>query len=640
MPEPRSIHPPADEPRGPHTPPGDDAAETESPRSLFLPLVCIIQFGLLVGVVLSMTNRPPKVVIQRPRASRQIDLTSAASVEALRAADEQLRQGLYRGALASYARIADAATDEELLSRPAELLYRIALCDEALRATAERPVSLYENVVERTSDVVLKAAAQLGQARVWYRAAEPERAEPLVRDLVNGIEGASPAEASAASAVVAEARLLLGLSLSAQEADPDAADPLVQPAIAVAVLDRPVEDALAWVSAAERAGDAAAGLEEPDANLAPVEPEPATDETAAAPEATVAPSEAQRILERAIAEHPEHPLVPAARLELGNLAHRRGDAAAAIAHYESLVGFRTTPVSALAAYNLGLTHRQQREFVEAIDAMEKFIDGDPGHPLAPQASVLLGRMRLDQGRWSLAEKQLLRVAGSSAASPDVRASAAVYGATALILLNNEPDIRRAADLLFEQRAAYRRPALKEYAAFLSAYARYRLFESERQRRNEGRFVVNALFAVGENPEWLDPSAVLVMGRAAGALGLREFMLKLYQPLLIQARSLKTRVQRSFATEEMQYQSAVVEYETASLRGNSEEVVRFLRDQAIEQLRGLTEGDEHWAREALLRLAAIELERHKPEEALAYCRELLAKIDPDRPAVLKLMGRAY
>lgn len=92
--------------------------------------------------------------------------------------DEFFRAGNFEFALHHYRSLGS----DEILRLPKDLLFRIALCQEGLGLWDEALVGM-RSVAEVADQPRLSAAATLGQARIWLRLHQPDRAVPLLRSL-------------------------------------------------------------------------------------------------------------------------------------------------------------------------------------------------------------------------------------------------------------------------------------------------------------------------------------------------------------------------------------------------------------------------------------------------------------------------
>ena len=95
-----------------------------------------------------------------------------------RTGDEFFRAGNFETALHHYRSLGS----DEILRLPKDLLLRIALCQEGLGLWDEALVGM-RSVAEVADQPRLSAAATLGQARIWLRLHQPDRAVPLLRSL-------------------------------------------------------------------------------------------------------------------------------------------------------------------------------------------------------------------------------------------------------------------------------------------------------------------------------------------------------------------------------------------------------------------------------------------------------------------------
>ncbi len=172
-----SIKPPSDEPM--------DFVESGSSSPLF-------QLGLIVAVVfpiawgIGAARLKSSTAVPVAAAIVELDESEAdktkPTVPQFRGdrnlGDKLFRAGNFESALHHYRSLGSA----EILRLPKELLFRIALCQEGLGLWDEALAGM-RSVAEVADQPRLSAAATLGQARIWLRLHQPDRAVPLLRSL-------------------------------------------------------------------------------------------------------------------------------------------------------------------------------------------------------------------------------------------------------------------------------------------------------------------------------------------------------------------------------------------------------------------------------------------------------------------------
>lgn len=333
---------------------------------------------------------------------------------------------------------------------------------------------------------------------------------------------------------------------------------------------------------------------------------------------------AARLLNRAVAAHPEHPLAAAARMELAGLDARAGRWEDAAGKYEALYrDLRRSPVQLEASYNLGVLRMRQGRLAEARAAFYRVIDRNKSHELAGLAYLQIGRCHLQESDADHAVTPLRRALATTQA-PAARPAAAAALAVAYLLTNNP---RLASAVLVDNRDLLAQEPYRPAAEFLHAYARYLTAPSGRPSSHDAGEVLASLWALSEDrlpseDRVLGPAGALLVGRAYRDLGQTNEMVIVYRKLL---PTLKGPL-----AEEMAY--AVAE----------EYLARDRRDSAAQLYAVLARGEgSKLAGTAKLRLAEIALQEKKPTDALALCRKLIDEKQPvNRTALLSLMGQAY
>ena len=172
-----AIKPPSDE--------SSDSVESGSASPLFqLGLIVAVVFPLAWGIGAARLKSSTTV----PVAAAAVELNesetekSKPTISQFRGdrnlGDELFLAGNFESALHHYRSLGSA----EILRLPKELLFRIALCQEGLGLWDEA-LAGQRSVAAVDDQPLLSAAATLGQARIWLRLHQPDRAVPLLRSL-------------------------------------------------------------------------------------------------------------------------------------------------------------------------------------------------------------------------------------------------------------------------------------------------------------------------------------------------------------------------------------------------------------------------------------------------------------------------
>ena len=254
--EPASVGPPAIEPPAQPGPAAPPVRKPSALKRLFvklLPIVCLFQFGVLVSMTVSLLRPPatsgtdadkdpPKVETRLPQpveTEKRAPPVASRLTDELRVADTRLSQGQYERALESYQRAIDKTTGAARL----RVKYRTGLCQEWL-GRAEAAVATYRTITAESPESQIGRAAQLGQARIYFRLQRPDQALPLVYHI---LQSSTPARArDKALTTDARAMLAIALSLSALPTEKPGAN---SDGIAHCVVDDLLERYLDWDSA-------------------------------------------------------------------------------------------------------------------------------------------------------------------------------------------------------------------------------------------------------------------------------------------------------------------------------------------------------------------------------------------------------
>jgi tetratricopeptide (TPR) repeat protein len=654
-----------------------------------LAILCIFQFGMLLGLVFlkgrepSSDNRsePPDddIGYSQPVAAPKSDISNN-----LARADAWMREGRLDLALSVYQPLASTATPplREFLN------YRVALCNEGL-GLWEESLNAYRSLMIGSNRRVI-AAAQLGQVRVELQRGQPSEAKQLSWSLL--LHSGEPALQE--GPLLVEARYLLGLALALEASPVERSGPFNESPVVYMPNEWPRENALDFVPSTNKPemvdqipsneavsiqlrganGDAPtvraaaehltvaqlitaiaskADLKLRWSALAKGEAEARTipvcvdglslDEMFSAlvdplglkvdlrgnqleltagqevrPEliGVYRKGRAQRFLAAALKRYPNESLMPAAELELGNLAAGDGKLPDAIAAYERALQENRSPARLGAFYNLGLVYSRSGDGAAARKAFYRAADQAPGHELATLSYLRIGRSLLEEGKADLATRPLRRAVAVSA-GPATRAPAGLTLAAAYLMANN-PQAAHAA--LLDVREQVVQEPFRPVAAFLEAFARYRAHSNRTVADREATDLLAALIVMRRSDHFGSIGDLLV-GRAYLALGMNDEVIAIYEKARDRARG-------TFATE--------MSFVLADLL-----ITTSQRDRARELLIPVANANiRTWTARAQLRLSEIALDEKKPDECLAWCRRLQDGNEVEAPTVEKLMGRAY
>ncbi len=158
-----------------------EAAPTGSPPFFQLALIVAVVLPIAWGIGASRIKRPTAVPVASAPAESESSNSKPAPHRPLvdrSIGDARFRAGNFEAALSHYRSLGS----DEILRLPKELLFRIAVCQEGLGLWDEALAGL-RGVADGADHPHLAFAATLGQARIWLRLQQPDRAVPLLRSL-------------------------------------------------------------------------------------------------------------------------------------------------------------------------------------------------------------------------------------------------------------------------------------------------------------------------------------------------------------------------------------------------------------------------------------------------------------------------
>lgn len=146
---------------------------------LALTIVAVLPIALGFGAVrLKASSAPVREVVSKPSTTTEIQEKPLVGAFDRRIGDRDFIERRFEVALRYY----NALGSDHPERLPAELQYRIALCQEALGLWDEALVAM-RSVAETAESRILRAAASFGQARIWFRLNHADQAESLLRSL-------------------------------------------------------------------------------------------------------------------------------------------------------------------------------------------------------------------------------------------------------------------------------------------------------------------------------------------------------------------------------------------------------------------------------------------------------------------------
>lgn len=314
---------------------------------------------------------------------------------------------------------------------------------------------------------------------------------------------------------------------------------------------------------------------------------------------------------------PKHRLIEHLRFALAEIAQTEGDISQAAAQFAALAGPKSSPIAVRAAYCSAVNYFRLGDFESACTQLRRLVDGAPESEMHPEATLMLGRLLLDQGEIQDAVFQLRRATEPNNPT-EVQARASVLLGMAY-LLQRKP--QEAAEAVFSRKPVLEDPAVRTAAAFVTAFARWKSLSGESQER-EATYLYRALLALKADSEWLGQTGQLLIGRVYIELGFDDQMADLYSHMLTHG------VTKTIAAEMM---FSLADYDSENGR----------RDAAKETWWLLSSGsNKQLSNQSRFRLAEAALTEGRPKDCLEFCE--LTRVDEavSRTDLLRLMGRAF
>jgi tetratricopeptide (TPR) repeat protein len=227
-------------------------------RHFFWPIVCLFQFGLIIGGIMwgrssvqVAPNQPDKSSVYQPApAAARVPEPKPTVIpklagESLERGDDLVLEGNYEAALAVYQPPGGGIAP----AFHASLQYRIALCQEAL-GHWDQALGSYRAVSSYGRSITSVAAGQLGQARIWIRMRKFTDAKKLLCDLT--LRSGLPALRE--HPLLADSQYLLALTEALENLHEDKPGPANEALAAYALTDWPLERVLKWADAEQVIG--------------------------------------------------------------------------------------------------------------------------------------------------------------------------------------------------------------------------------------------------------------------------------------------------------------------------------------------------------------------------------------------------
>jgi tetratricopeptide (TPR) repeat protein len=328
----------------------------------------------------------------------------------------------------------------------------------------------------------------------------------------------------------------------------------------------------------------------------------------------------RRMLAVAQSQAPDHSWLALTHLRVAQLAAADGQLKAALDLHRQAEAALTDRGVVETLLNEGKLQLRLGERGSAIKTLYRCVDAGEMHPLRPTAYLYLGRIQLETNAPAEAISPLQR-ALQLTRDTDREPLTRVLLASALIL---KGDLPGASSILSTNRAAIAASDMRDAAAFLDAYARYKGEQNELQRVRGATHLIDSLVRLDPTKLFGDHWWSLATGsfRAVG--------------LTPEADRLE--------------QAAVQHLAPSSLK--EQMTLRLLEDRlnlvAASQLPQVVSSYQSQPRTAAdrtvwLAIAETEFRRGLHDAAITHCREFLqqpALTDDDRRMGLRLLGRIH
>ncbi len=226
---------------------------------------------------------------------------------------------------------------------------------------------------------------------------------------------------------------------------------------------------------------------------------------------------AHRALQAAITADSSHPLAASVMLELGNRQAGDGKFREAMGWYERLIREEpSSPCVILAYFNRAQIHLRQQSFLQARRDYYRAIDQAPSHEFAVRAHLRLGQFAYEEENTHEAIPHFRRAQILSPGSPCH--PLATLNLAAALISQGQSDQAQAA--LQQQRAALVQAPFKTTAAFLDAYASFKLSKGTKLPRRASSDLLAVMWQNNET-SLLGPLGQNLMAQAYHELGFAD-----------------------------------------------------------------------------------------------------------------------
>ena len=233
------------------------------------------------------------------------------------------------------------------------------------------------------------------------------------------------------------------------------------------------------------------------------------------------------LLQRALAETPDHSMAPFAYLALGNLAAINGRNQSAEAYFGQLVErFPRHSASQIATFNLAKVKYANGRTLQAMESFYEVVNLRYGTRLDTLSYLFLGKLHLELANAKAAKTELSRCI-SMADTSEITATATLTLAAAYLLKDDASSAMSANAVLMENRDALKLKPHKAPAAFLSSLTLFRTTSGETERQRRGQELLAATLQV-EPSDFFGTFGYLLMGQAFTDVGLVEETIRLYR----------------------------------------------------------------------------------------------------------------